>query len=307
MDFQGLKVVVDCANGAAYKVAPAVLRELGAEVITLGDKPNGININLSCGSTHPELIQRAVVEHRAHVGVAHDGDADRAVFADEQGNLVDGDQIMAVCALTLQQEGRLRGEAIATTVMSNLGLERAMAKAGIKVFRARVGDRYVLEQMLKEGLNFGGEQSGHIIFLDYNTTGDGLITALFVLSLMKKAGRNLSELASCMTLLPQVLLNVKVREKRDLQAIPGYARCFTEIERRLQGTGRVLVRYSGTEAAVRIMIEGENRDEITQLAQALAEPIRSCIGADFQDTRQDTPRLWTQETSPYDEVSSDSF
>lgn len=307
MDFQGLKVVVDCANGAAYKVAPVVLRELGAEVITLGDKPNGVNINLNCGSTHPELIQRAVVEHRAHVGIAHDGDADRAVFADEQGNLVNGDQIMAVCALTLQQEGRLKGEAIATTVMSNLGLERAMTKSGIKVFRSPVGDRYVLEQMLKEGLNFGGEQSGHIIFLDYNTTGDGLITALFVLSLMKKAGRNLSELASCVILLPQVLLNVKVREKRDLQTVPGYARCLTEIQKRLQGTGRVLVRYSGTETAVRIMIEGEDREEITQLAETLAEPIRSCIGTDSQDTRQDTPRRWTQETSPYDEVSSDSF
>ena len=280
MDFQGLKVVVDCANGAAYKVAPAVLRELGAEVIALADEPNGMNINLNCGSTHPELIQRAVMEHQAHVGIAHDGDADRAIFANEHGHVVDGDQIMAACALALQQEGRLKGNAITTTVMSNLGLERAMTHAGIKLIRTPVGDRYVLERMLKEGCNFGGEQSGHIIFLDYNTTGDGLITALQVLSLMKRTGKTLSELASCMILLPQVLVNVKVRERRDLATIPGYVQCLSQVEKRLKGSGRVLIRYSGTESAVRIMIEGEDRQEITQMAQELAQPIHQAIGLD---------------------------
>jgi phosphoglucosamine mutase len=278
MDFQGLKVAVDCANGAAYKVAPAALRELGAEVIALADEPNGMNINLNCGSTHPDLIQRAVVEHKAHVGIAHDGDADRAIFADEQGHVIDGDQIMAACALALQQEGRLKGNTVTTTVMSNLGLDRAMTQAGIKMIRTSVGDRYVLERMIQEGCNFGGEQSGHIIFLDYNTTGDGLITALQVLSLMKKKGQTLSELVSCITLLPQVLVNVKVRERRDLATIPGYAQCLSQVEKRLQGSGRVLVRYSGTESAVRIMIEGDDQQEITRMAQELADPIRLAIG-----------------------------
>ena len=282
MDFQGLKVVVDCANGAAYKVAPAVLRELGAEVIALADRPNGININRNCGSTHPELIQKAMIEHQAHVGVAHDGDADRAIFASERGTVIHGDQILAACALALQEEGRLKGNTMTTTVMSNLGLERAMAKAGIKVIRTPVGDRYVLEGMIKEGCNFGGEQSGHIIFMDYHTTGDGLVTALQVLSLMKKKGQSLSELTSCMTPLPQVLVNVKVRETRELATIPQYAQRLSEVEKRLQGTGRILVRYSGTEPTVRIMIEGENREEITRMAQELAEPIRECIGLTSQ-------------------------
>jgi phosphoglucosamine mutase len=284
MDFQGFKVMVDCANGAAYKVAPAVLRELGAEVITLADEPNGTNINLNCGSTHPELIQKAVIEHQAHVGIAHDGDADRAIFADERGNVVDGDQIMAACALDLQQEGRLKGNVIVTTVMSNLGLERAMANAGIKVIRTPVGDRYVLERMIKEDCNFGGEQSGHIIFLDYNTTGDGLITVLQVLALMKKTGRTLSDLAACVTLLPQVLVNVKVRERRELATLPGYTQCLSRVEKRLKGSGRVLIRYSGTESAVRIMIEGEDRQEITRMAQELAQPICQAIGLGGQPT-----------------------
>lgn len=284
MDLQGLRVVVDCANGAAYKVAPAVLRELGAEVIALSDRPNGVNINRNCGSTHPELIQRAVVEHQAHIGIAHDGDADRAVFASECGILINGDQIMAACAINLQQEGRLKGNTMVTTVMSNLGLERAMVNAGIQFIRTPVGDRYVLERMIKEGCNFGGEQSGHIIFLDYNTTGDGLITALQVLSLMKKKGQGLAQLTSCMTLLPQVLVNVKVRERRDLATIPGYTKRLSEIEKRLKDCGRVLIRYSGTERTVRIMIEGEDEQEIARMAQELAEPIRKTIGATHQPT-----------------------
>ncbi len=273
-----MKVVVDCAHGAAYKVAPAVLRELGAEVITLADSPNGVNINQQCGSTHPETMQQAVIEHQAHLGIAHDGDADRAVFACSRGTLVDGDQIMAACALAMRRDGRLKGDAVITTVMSNLGMEKALSKAGIRLIRTPVGDRYVLERMLKEGCNFGGEQSGHIIFLDYNTTGDGIVTALQVLALMRKTGRPLSDLASCMTRFPQLLLNIKIREKKELKSIPGYAKCLSEVERRLEGTGRVVVRYSGTEHAVRIMIEGEDKDEITRLAESLADPIRSSIG-----------------------------
>jgi phosphoglucosamine mutase len=278
MDFQGLKVVVDCANGAAYKVAPDALRELGAEVIALADEPNGMNINLNCGSTHPELIQKAVVEHHAHIGIAHDGDADRAIFVSDRGTVINGDQIMAACALALREEGQLKSNAIITTVMSNLGLERAMTHAGVKVIRTPVGDRYVLERMLKEGCNFGGEQSGHIIFLDYHTTGDGLISALQVLSLMKKKGQTLSELTSCMTVFPQVLLNVKVKERCELDTIPGYAKSLSNIEEKLQRSGRVLVRFSGTEPTVRIMIEGEDEKEIAQLAEELAEPIRKSIG-----------------------------
>jgi phosphoglucosamine mutase len=306
MDFQGLRVVVDCANGAAYKVAPAVLRELGAEVVALADEPNGTNINLNCGSTHPELIQKAVVEHKAHVGIAHDGDADRAIFADAQGNMIDGDQIMTACALALQQEGRLKSNIVTTTVMSNLGLDRALGSAGIKVIRTPVGDRYVLEHMIKAGSNFGGEQSGHIIFLDYNTTGDGLITALQVLALMKKKGQTLSELASCITLLPQVLVNVKVRERRDLATIPGYAQRLSQVEKKLQGSGRVLIRYSGTESAVRIMIEGEDRQEIARMAQELADPIRQAIGSVSESLPQKDRHGQDMSRAKASEVSSQS-
>jgi phosphoglucosamine mutase len=279
IDFQGLKIVVDCANGAAYKVAPAVLREMGASVITLGDEPNGTNINENCGSLYPELLRRKVIETGAHLGVAHDGDADRAVFVSEKGEVVDGDRILAAMALALAREERLSGGALITTIMSNGGLEIALRPAKIRVKRTPVGDRYVLERMLKEGCNLGGEPSGHIIFMDHNTTGDGLITALQVISLLQKTGKPLSEITNCMSPLPQILVNVRVREKRDIQVIPGLAEQMALVEKRLNGVGRVLVRYSGTEPLLRIMVEGDDQKTIQEMARELAEVVEREIGS----------------------------
>ena len=274
MDFQGMTVVVDCANGAAYKATPTVLRELGARIIVLGDEPNGMNINSGCGSLYPERMLQAVREHGADLGIAHDGDADRAVFSDEKGNLVDGDAVMVACALQLSKEKRLAGDTLVTTVMSNMGLEIALAKAGIKTVRTAVGDRYVLERMLQDGYNFGGEQSGHIIFLDHNTTGDGLITTLQVLALMNKTGKRLSDLASCMTPLPQILVNVRVKTRRGLETLIPIQAEMDEITNRLGRSGRLLVRYSGTEPLVRIMIEGSDAETIRAMADGLAETIQ---------------------------------
>ena len=274
MDFQGIKVAVDCANGAAYKVVPAVFRELGAQVTTLGDDPNGININLDSGALHPERLCRMVVEAGADLGVAHDGDADRAVFVSEKGEVIDGDRILAAMALSLARENRLRGGSLVTTVMSNGGLEVALRPAGIGVKRTPVGDRYVLEEMLKEGCNLGGEPSGHIIFLDHNTTGDGPITALQVVSLMQRSGKRLSELSNCMVTLPQILLNVPVRARKDIQLIPGLAERVQHMERALNGVGRVLIRYSGTEPLLRIMVEGNDEKTIQTMAQELAEMVK---------------------------------
>lgn len=276
---EGIKVVVDCANGAAYKAAPTILRELDAEVVVLGDKPDGVNINRGCGSTHPEVVCKAVVENGANVGIAHDGDADRALFASEDGRLVDGDQVMAALAVALKNEGRLKNNTLVATVMSNIGLDRAMKKAEIEVVKTAVGDRYVLERMLSGGYNFGGEQSGHVIFLDHNTTGDGLITALQILALMKNSGRPLSDLARVMTAFPQVLLNVPVRERRDLSSLPDVRRHMERLEKELDGTGRLLVRYSGTEAMIRIMIEGENESRIREQAEDLARTVEKTLGA----------------------------
>jgi phosphoglucosamine mutase len=279
MQFDGLKVVVDTANGAAYKVSPTVLRELGAEVITIADRPNGTNINQHCGALYPEALQKAVVMHQANIGIAHDGDADRVVFCDEQGKMVHGDQILALCAMELERAGRLAGHTVVATVMSNLGLELALRQAGISLVRTAVGDRYVLERMLKDGYVFGGEQSGHIIFLDYNTTGDGLITALQVLATMERTGKRLSELAACMTVCPQVLVNVRVAERRDLNTFPGYATLVADFERRLGPQGRVLIRYSGTEPLLRVMLEGEDFHTISLVAEELADNLRTLVGA----------------------------
>lgn len=271
---EGLKIVVDCANGASYKVTPSVLKELGADVITLNDEPNGTNINLDCGSLHPEVIQKAVKEHGADIGVSHDGDADRVIFADEKGRVVDGDHIMATCAMEMIKDGRLKGNTVVTTVMSNMGLEIAIKGMGGEVVRTPVGDRYLLEEMLRGGYNFGGEQSGHIIFLDHNTTGDGLITTLQVLYLMKKTGKTLSELTSCMTPLPQVLVNVPVSKRKDPAGIPEVKEKIEAIEKRLDGMGRVLVRLSGTEAMVRVMVEGKKKRDIEEMANDIAEAIK---------------------------------
>ena len=278
LDFQGMKLVLDCANGAAYKVAPAILRELGAKIEVIGNQPDGMNINAGCGAVHPEQLQDAVLRHQADIGIALDGDADRAIFVCEQGTIVDGDHIMAALGLDLHRSGLLAKQTMVGTVMSNFGLELAMAKAGIKLVRTPVGDRYLLERMQAEGYNFGGEQSGHFIFLDHNTTGDGLISALQVLSLMKRAKQPLSELAKAMSAVPQVLLNVKVTRKPDLESIPDVARAMREGEQSLNGSGRVLVRYSGTEPLLRIMVEGEQASVIQGVAERLAGLVRTHLG-----------------------------
>lgn len=280
LDLQGLKIVLDCAHGAAYKVAPAVLEELGAEVVPIGVSPNGTNINAGCGSLHPEIVADAVKEHRAHLGIALDGDADRVIFVDEYGNEVDGDQIMAICATTMLAEKRLARNTLVATVMSNMGLDIALKKAGGKVVRTAVGDRYVVEEMRRHGYNLGGEQSGHMIFLDHNTTGDGMISALQVLAILQRTGQPLSELARVMIPLPQVLVNVRVAEKREIEEIPEVKKMIAEAERKLDGNGRVLIRYSGTEPLLRIMLEGQDKYQITEMANGIAETIDKHLGAD---------------------------
>ncbi|MDO8957497.1 MAG: phosphoglucosamine mutase [Deltaproteobacteria bacterium] len=270
----GMKIVLDCANGAAYRVAPAVFEELGAEVIAWNIEPNGENINWQCGSLYPKLIMQKVKDCGADIGISLDGDADRAIFSDELGNLVDGDRIMAICANSLHQGKRLRRNTLVATVMSNLGLDLAMKERGIKVLHTQVGDRYVVEEMARGGYNLGGEQSGHLIFLDYNTTGDGVLSALQVLAVMKRENKRLSELAKIMTPFPQVLLNVPVRQKKDPQRIPEIASLLKKIEAKLADRGRILVRSSGTESLIRVMVEGENEKEISAFAEQIAECIR---------------------------------
>jgi phosphoglucosamine mutase len=278
LDLAGLKIVLDCANGAAYKVAPAVLGELGAEVIALGVKPNGTNINAGCGSLHPEVISEAVKEHRADLGIALDGDADRVIFVDEFGNEVDGDHIMAICAIDLLKQKKLRKNTVVATVMSNMGLDIAVKKAGGKVIKTAVGDRYVVEEMRKGGYNLGGEQSGHMIFLDHNTTGDGMLSALQVLAVMRRHNRSLSELAEAMIPLPQVLVNVKVAEKRDIGTIPEVSSLVRDIEAKMQDEGRILIRYSGTEPLLRIMIEGQDKYRIAGWAKEIADLVEKKSG-----------------------------
>lgn len=274
IDFEGIKVAIDCANGAAYKITPTVLKELGADVIATGIEPDGININKECGSVHPEWIRKITIETEAHIGLAHDGDADRVIFIDEKGKTVDGDMVMAMNALAMKKRGHLEKDTIVSTIMSNIGLDIAMKEAGIRVVRTPVGDRYVLDEMLRHNYNLGGEQSGHIIFLDYNTTGDGLITALQVLTLMKKTGKSLSELSSCIRILPQKLVNVRVKEKRPIDSIPSLCKIIEDAKKKLDGKGRVVVRYSGTEPLLRIMTEGESMEEISSIAEEIAETFK---------------------------------
>jgi len=278
LDLVGMKIVLDCANGAAYKVAPAVFEELGAEVITIGVKPNGTNINDGCGSLHPEVMSEAVKMHRADIGIALDGDADRVIVVDEFGNIVDGDQIMAICATEMLRQKKLRKNTLVATVMSNMGLDIAMRKAGGKVIKTDVGDRYVVEEMRKGGYNLGGEQSGHMIFLDYSTTGDGTLSALQLLSIIRRSGKRLSELAEVMIPLPQVLVNVRVSEKRDIMEIPAAAALIKSTEKKLGLDGRILIRYSGTEPLLRIMIEGPDKYLITAWAKDIAEAVEKVIG-----------------------------
>ena len=278
LDLAGMKIVLDCANGAGYKIAPAVLEELGAEVFAVGVKPNGTNINAGCGSLHPEVISEAVKEHRADLGIALDGDADRVIFVDEFGNEVDGDHIMAICATDMMKQKKLRKNTLVATVMSNMGLDIAVRKAGGKVVKTAVGDRYVVEEMLRGGYNLGGEQSGHMIFRDFNTTGDGMLSALQVLAIMRRHNRTLSELAQVMIPLPQVLVNVRVAEKIDIMTIPEVARLIKEIEQSLNDTGRILIRYSGTEPLLRIMLEGQDKYQIAGWAKNIADLIENRKG-----------------------------
>ncbi len=277
LELDGLKIVVDCAHGATYKVAPEVLVELGAEIIPLGVRPNGKNINRMCGATHPEIMASLVKRHRADLGIAFDGDGDRCIMADHTGRVVDGDHILGICALALLRQGRLPHKTVVGTVMTNLGLEVALKKAGIKLVRAAVGDRYVLEAMKKGGYILGGEQSGHLVFLDYATTGDGILTALRLLAVMRRENKPLAELAGFMEDYPQVLINLEVREKQDLQSLRPARQALREAERRLGPQGRLLVRYSGTEAKLRIMTEGEDRQLVERVAQNLAQTLDALL------------------------------
>jgi phosphoglucosamine mutase len=274
VSFEGMKVVVDCANGSAYKTTPWLLRELGAEVISIHDHPNGTNINDSCGSLHTEDLVKAVLKNKADIGVAHDGDADRVLLCDEKGRLVDGDQIMGMCAVEMHAKGDLRRNTVIATVMSNIGLEIFLKKHGIGLIRTKVGDRYVVEKMQTDDYNFGGEQSGHIIFLDHNTTGDGPITAVQVLDLMKERHMPLSKLASPIKLFPQVLINVEIEKRQDIRAFPAIGDAVRQVEKTLAGKGRVLVRPSGTEPKIRVMLEGESLNTISRLGRNIAKVIK---------------------------------
>lgn len=273
-DFNGLKIVVDCANGAAYRVAPRVLEELGARVIPIFNTPDGGNINAGCGSTHPEKLQDAVVHHGADLGLAHDGDADRLIAVDHRGNLVDGDQIMVICARHLKAQNRLPKNTVVVTVMSNLGLHLAMREAGIEVLQTKVGDRYVLEELLHSGAVLGGEQSGHILFLDHSPTGDGVLTALQLLTVVKSTGCNLAELAGQMERLPQLLENVRVADKHQVMTSPALKESIAQMEKRLAGKGRVLVRPSGTESLVRVMAEGRDMEQLEAVVGELVNLIK---------------------------------
>ncbi|GJQ24485.1 phosphoglucosamine mutase [Candidatus Brocadia sapporoensis] len=277
LSLQGLKVVLDCANGAAYDTAPHILRELGAEVVVLNDKPDGLNINLNCGALHPEIMMDVVKKEKADIGIALDGDADRVIVCDEKGNNVDGDHIIAICAIHLKEKNLLKKNCVVTTIMTNKGFDIAMDKKNIRVVKAKVGDRYVIDEMRKKGYVLGGEQSGHIIFSNHTTTGDGIISALQLLRTMKEKGEKLSNLAACMESLPQVLVNVKVKEKRDIDTLE-VKKDIRKAEEKLGEKGRVLVRYSGTENLCRVMIEGEQKKEIQKMAHEIAHGIKKEIG-----------------------------
>jgi phosphoglucosamine mutase len=277
VSFEGLKVVIDCANGAAYRVGPDVLEELGAEVVPIGVDPDGININAECGAVHLEKIQAAIVEHKANVGVALDGDGDRALFIDERGERFDGDDVMALLGRQMMARGLLKQNTVVATVMSNFGLDLALSGCGARLVRTDVGDPAVVREMRANSYNLGGEQSGHVIFMDHSTTGDGLITALLVFSLMVETGKPLSELRS-MRRVPQVLENVRVRERIPLGQIPEVSREIAAAELRLKGSGRLLVRYSGTEMLARVMVEGENHESISEIARQIAAAIKRQVG-----------------------------
>lgn len=266
----GMRIVLDTAHGSAYKVAPAIFEELGAEVIQLGHQPNGININDKAGALHPSQISQAVVQYRADVGIGLDGDADRVVMVDERGKILNGDHILALCALHLKEKGKLKHNTLVVTQMSNFGLEKRMNESGIKVIKTNVGDKHVVEEMRKNNYNLGGEQSGHIIFLDDSTTGDGVVAALNVLSVMKETGKKMSELSDVLVEVPQVLINCHVQKRKKLEEIDGYTELLKSKEKLLNGQGRIFIRFSGTEPLIRILVEGEDKNLISQIAEDFA-------------------------------------
>lgn len=266
----GLRIVLDTAHGAAYKVAPAIFEELGAEVIEIGNSPNGININDKSGALFPAKVSQAVLQYRADLGISLDGDADRVIMVDEKGEIMNGDHILGICALHMKQMGTLKGNTVVTTQMSNFGFEKKMKESGIHVVKTGVGDKYVVDEMRRSGFNLGGEPSGHIIFLDHTTTGDGSVAALNVLSVMKETGQKMSELNALIEDIPQVLVNCRVKERKELSSISGYDSLVQKISSQLQGKGRVFVRFSGTEPVVRVMVEGPNKKEIAAYAEEIA-------------------------------------
>lgn len=275
---KGMTIALDCANGAGYKVAPLVFRELDATVHVYGNNPNGLNINERCGSLHPGDIQKAVIDHKADVGIALDGDADRVVLVDEKARIVDGDTILAICARDMKRHQQLLNNVVVATVMSNYGFFKTMEELDIQVVKSPVGDRYVLQEMLKSGAVLGGEQSGHTIFLDYSTTGDGILCALQVLKIMKETGSKLSDLAAFVQKYPQACINVKVSEKRPLDQSRPITDAITKAEKQLAGVGRVLVRYSGTEPICRVMVEGPKLKAVQDMAAEIAAVIENEIG-----------------------------
>jgi phosphoglucosamine mutase len=279
LTLEGVRVVVDCAHGASYKATPCVLHELGAEIVIYGNQPDGMNINQDCGSMHPENLCAKVVEHKAHLGIAHDGDADRVLLCDENGKLIDGDDIMAIAALDMIAQKTLAEKTLVATVMSNAGLETAIKSAGGKMIRTAVGDKNVIDEMLKHGFNFGGEQSGHLIFRDFGTTGDGLVAALQILQIMKAKGQPLSKLAKCWTRFPQLVTNVKVREKIPFEQIDGVVKFVAAAEKELKSAGgRVLLRYSGTEPKARLLLEGRDAKVLESWSKKICGAIQKQIG-----------------------------
>lgn len=273
----GMKIALDCANGAAYKTSPEVLSELGAQLSVFHNQPNGLNINENCGSTYPEVICEAVKKTGAHLGISHDGDADRVILCDEKGEMVDGDEVLAIIAMDLLKKGKLAQNTLVATVMSNFGLDETLESAGGKVIRTAVGDRYVIEAMIEKNLNLGGEQSGHVIVRDYVTTGDGLITALQILRIMRETGKPLSELKTVLKKYPQSLINLKVKEKRPFEQIGDLSARIAQVEKEMAGKGRVLLRYSGTEAKIRLLLEAREEAKLASWADYLLEPIRKTI------------------------------
>jgi phosphoglucosamine mutase len=274
----GFRLAIDMANGATTTVAPRLFRELGFELELVGATPDGRNINLHCGSTHPDLLARVVRERGCRMGIAFDGDGDRAILVDAGGRLVDGDAVLLMCGRHLKRTGQLRGDALVATVMSNIGLEIALRDSGIEMVRCPVGDKYVMEEMLKRGISLGGEQSGHIIFSDHLYTGDGIVTALSVMRVMADTGRELADLASELVTYPQVLVNVRVKQKTDLRSVPAVAEAMERVEARLAGQGRLLVRYSGTEPLLRVMLEGKDQHEIQAWASEIATTVKEHLG-----------------------------